>query len=238
MVVDGDGGIFGTAGTFMAESEFEWDGITRGGHTYRDTRDGLGDYRIPDPMRTTKSGGRIPYNQVYQEAGIIRDAACKYETSYGPGWFCPASAGLQYHDLIYEMMDEDHMRRRLTPLAVRGTNKGVSYVDIINGPGDHSCCIGYACQIRLMTLHTTVACGFEYDYYFSSTLPLEARFHFPHAPADCKIKLAFYTKRPNRVDIYKDDVFQPAKNAQVKILRHFPLLKISSGVTKHKIFLD
>ena len=215
MIVDGDGGIFGTAGTFMAESEFEWDGITRGGHTYRDTRDGLGDYRIPNPMRTTSSGGRIPYNQVYQEAGIIRDASCKYETSYGPGWFCPLSAGLKYHDLVYEMMDEDHMNRRLTPLAVRGTNKGIAYLDLINGPGDHSCCIGYACQIRLMTMHTTVACGFDYDYYFSSTLPLEARFHFPHAPADCKIKVAFYTKRPNRVDIFKDDVFQVPKNAQV-----------------------
>ena len=34
MLKDGDGGVFGTAGVYFAESEYEWDGITRGGVTY------------------------------------------------------------------------------------------------------------------------------------------------------------------------------------------------------------
>ena len=49
-------------------------------------------------------------------------------------WFCPASARLEYHDIIYEMMDKDHINRRLTPLAVRENDGG--YLDIINGRQD------------------------------------------------------------------------------------------------------
>ena len=213
IVQDMDGGMFGTAGTYLAESEFEWDGQTRGGVTYTSPRDGLGDYRIPTPMQTRMDGSRIPFEDVYTHAGVVRDPSCEYKTDMEDSnmWFCPASAGLEYHDIIYEMMDEDHINRRLTPLAVRENDGG--YLDIVNGPGDHSCCIGYACSLRLMTLHTTIACGKSYDYYFSSTLPLEAKFHFPFAPESCKIKIAFYTKRPNRVDIHMDDVFVPANNA-------------------------
>merc|ERR1711892_1253199 len=210
IVRDGDGGIFGQAGTFLAESEYEWDGVTRGDVTYSDTRDGLGDYRVPTPMKTRLDGSEIPINEVYSEAGVVRDSSCEYRANV-PGWLCPSTSGLEYHDVIYEMMDEDHLNRRLTPLAIRSEGN----MDIINGPGDHSCCIGYACSLRLMTMHTTVACGKNYDYFFSSTLPLEAKFHFPYAPDTCKIKIAFYTKRPNRVDIIQDDTFIPANNAQV-----------------------
>jgi len=212
IVHDGDGGIFGTAGTFFAEAEYEWDGVERNGATYSDTRDGLGDYRIPTPMKTRLDGTEIPVQDVYSHAGVVRTNDCDYRAT-GPGWFCPDTAGLQYYDLIYEMMDEDHLNRRLTPLAVRSNG----YLDIINGPGDHSCCIGYACSQRLMTIHSTIACGLEYDYYFSSTLPVEAKFHLPYAPESCKIKVAFYTKRPNRVDIEMDGVFVPATNAEVGV---------------------
>jgi hypothetical protein len=64
-------------------------------------------------------------------------------------------------------------------------------------------------------MHSTIACGKDYDYYFSSTLPLEAKFHLPYAPESCKIKVAFYTKRPNRVDIEMDGTFVAANNADV-----------------------
>ena len=66
-----------------------------------------------------------------------------------------------------------------------------------------------------MTIHTTVACGKDYDYFFTSTLPVEAKFHLPYAGEDCKVKVALYTKRPNRVDVEKDGVFMPATNADV-----------------------
>ena len=106
-------------------------------------------------MKTTLKGGRIPLSQVYSEAGVIRAPGCTYLPT-APGWFCPSSTGIEYWDVVYEMMDEDHFKRRLSPLAVRGTG---GYLDIINGPTDHTCCIGYACSMRLQTYHTTVACG-------------------------------------------------------------------------------
>ena len=48
----------------MAEAEYERDGVTRGGVTYSDTRDGLGDYRIPKPLLTNMDGSRIPVEQI------------------------------------------------------------------------------------------------------------------------------------------------------------------------------
>ena len=210
IISDGDGGVLGSAGTLIAESEYEWDGVERDGVTYADTRDGLGDYRIPSPMKTDLDGSEIPIDQVRSNFGVVRDDTCSYDAN-APGWFCPAATGLQYYDLVYEMMDEDHFRRRLTPLAVRSDG----YVDIINGPGDHSCCIGYACSLRMMTIHSTISCGKDFEYFFSSTLPIEAKFHLPDAPENCKIKVALYTKRPNRVDLEMDGVFVPATNAAV-----------------------
>ena len=192
----------------MAEAEYEWDGVTRGGVTYSDTRDGLGDYRIPKPLLTNMDGSRIPVEQIVSDYGIVRNSDCEYRADM-PGWFCPSNNGYHYYDMIYEMLDEDKDRRRLTPLAIVGNG----YIDITNGPCDHSCCIGYACMIRLMTLHTTMACGVEYDYYFSSTTPLKAKFHFPDAPADCLVKIKFYSKRPNRIDLSKDGVPVLANNA-------------------------
>jgi len=47
------------------------------------------------------------------------------------GWLCPRDL-LEYYDLVIESMDNDHERRRLTPLAVRSDSK---YLDLINGPG-------------------------------------------------------------------------------------------------------
>ena len=219
MIIDEDGGIFGEAGTMLPESEFEWDGVTRvqpdGSRvTYSSTQDGLGDYRIPKPMQTRLDGSMIPINEVRQDFGIVRNSDCVWKHNV-PGWWCPKGSGeneLRYFDIVFESMDADFQRRRLTPLAIRSEG----YIDIVNGPGDHSCCIGYACQIRLMTLHTTVACGKQYDYFFSSTTPMSMKFHFPQGPEDCKVKISFYTKRPNRIDLKMDDILQVATNAQMK----------------------
>ena len=145
MIIDESGEIFGAVGTLLAESEYEWDGITRmqpDGRTvrYKDTRDGLGNYRIPKPMQTRMDGSRIPMSQVYSDVGIVRNSNCQWR-NYVPGWFCPRGEGadeLRYYDVMVESLDADHERRRLSPLAVR--SEGI--IDIINGPGDHSCCIG------------------------------------------------------------------------------------------------
>ena len=47
-----------------------------------------------------------------------------------------------------------------------------------------------------------------YLRYFSSTTPMEMRFHFPQADEQCKVQINFYTKRPNRIDLEMDDVFK------------------------------
>ena len=47
VVFDKEGTILGAPGHLTAEREYEWDGVNRGGVTYKSTRDGLGDYRIP-----------------------------------------------------------------------------------------------------------------------------------------------------------------------------------------------
>ncbi|CBY40006.1 unnamed protein product [Oikopleura dioica] len=211
-VMDIDGGVFDVPGTLFAESEYEWDGVTRatadgGSITYSDTRDGLGDYRIPKPLITAMDGSKIPIDDVIQERGIVRNANCDYRPD-GPAWFCPLS-DFRYYDLVYDMMDNDKMSRRLTPLALVANG----HADIINGPCDHSCCIGYACSLRLMTLHSTVACGQDYDYYFSSTTPLKAKWYFADAPADCKILVKFYSKRPNRMNFFMDGELSLATNA-------------------------
>ena len=55
----------------------------------------------------------------------------------------------------------------------------------------------------------------KYDYYTSSTTPLKFKFHFPSpAPEDCKIKISFYTKKPNRVDLKIDGLLKLATNAK------------------------
>ena len=40
------------------------------------------------------------------------------------------------------------------------------------------------------------------------------KFHFPQAAEECKIKVSLYTKRPNRIDLKMDNVFQIATNAK------------------------
>ena len=118
MLVDEDGSLFGgTGATMIPESEYEWHGHTKDGVSYADTRDGLGDYRVPKPMQVKKDGKKIPMSEVYTHPGIIRTNNCIWKNEV-PGWLCPRD-DLKYHDLIVESMDEDHERRRLTPLAVR-----------------------------------------------------------------------------------------------------------------------
>ena len=213
MIVDNDGGIFGEAGTLVGESEYEWDGQTRGGVRYKDPTDGLGDFRIPAPMRVDMKGKKIPTSAIYTHAGVVRSPDCQYKGDYS-GWFCPKSTGLEYYDLVYESMDPDHMTRILTPLAVRSEDK---YLDLINSPADHTCCIGYACSMRLSTIHTTVACGKAYDYMFSSTLPISQRIHFAYAPPECKIRLSLYSKRPNRIKVFNGDQEMLPTNARLNI---------------------
>ena len=209
ILIDEEGGFLGQRGTIHAESEHEWLGITRGSVTYSNDTFGVGDSIIPAAMRTTINGDPIPDSDVYTEAGIVRDSSCSYNEMV-PGWFC-ADFSMEYHDLIIESLDEDYQRRRLSPVAVRSNGK---YLDFINGPHDYSDCIGYSCSIRLSLFHTTVACGHEFEIFFSSTLPMNLRFHLPYTPDGCTIKVSIHAQRPNRLDLIMDGDHQLATNAE------------------------
>ena len=175
LINDEVGDFLGHIGSYVAEAEYEWDGVTRGGKTYSDTRDGLGDYRIPKTLLTELNGNRVPVDDIAPHKGIIRDDSCTYHTEY-LGWICRRDNGLRHFTMNYQFMDVDHMLRRITPLAVRSDT---GYIDLINGPADHSCCVGYACMIRLNSYWMTMGCNHYYDFHFSGTIPKKMKFHLP-----------------------------------------------------------
>ena len=210
LIVDEIGDLIGYKGSIFSESEYKWEGVTRNGHTYVDTQPGLGDYRIPRGMLTTLDGKRIRVEDYAPEKGVIRDENCVYDPKI-PAWFCKEDT-LTHFMMNYQFMDVDHMVRRLTPLAIRSET---GYIDVVNGPADHSCCVGYACMIRLNTYWTTQACGHIYDYYFTSTLPKRMNFHLPdYVNKECKIYLTFYTAKPNRIDVKMDGIYMVPTNGK------------------------
>ena len=76
------------------------------------------------------------------------------------------AASLKPARLIIESLDSDHTSRSLTPVAIATGG----YVDLINAGQDHQKpkdCGGYGCLSRLMTFHTTVAVGRNYDIAFT-----------------------------------------------------------------------
>ena len=219
LIVDEDGSYLGYPGSYVSEAEYEWDGVSRGGNTYSDTRDGLGDYRIPKTMLTELDGTRIPVNDFAPHKGVHRDSTCEYDPDH-LGWFCgrgDPTNDLTHFMMNYQFMDVDHMLRRITPLAVRSQD---GYIDIINGPQDHSCCVGYACMIRLNSYHMTMGCNLYYDFHFSGTIPKKMNFHLPdYVKAgkwadNCKVYLNFYLGKPYRVDVQADGIFIPPTNAR------------------------
>ena len=84
--------------------------------------------------------------------GIIRNSNCTYRAHW-QAYEC--GADLNYEMLIIESMDSDTETRRLSPVAILGDG----YVDLINGPQDHSWCTNYACRKRLSTFMALVATG-------------------------------------------------------------------------------
>ena len=227
----------------MGEVEYGWTGIKRGSQApYDKPLAGLSDDIVPSTLKFDINNR--PYSSFYSDVGIYRDNQCTYtegvEGQYGHlgTWFCPASTA-EYYDVTYESMDLDFLTRKLTPLAIRAGG----YLAIVNGPADHSQCLGYGCSLREMILHSTLACNKEYDFYISSNFPLHSRFNIPFAPADCLIKMTIYNKRPNRVDTYVNGEFVVANNAELDSngslkwtkgsSEHIPTLKSPLGSNYH-----
>ena len=163
LIVDEEGVIGGSGKveTYMSHSEFEWNG---------DPAFGLGDYRIPTTMNN-KNGEFIPIDTYAPKKGAVKASDCIF-SNISNGYSCGDER--EYSYLIMESLDGDTEVRRLSPIGVRSSD---GHIDLINGPSDHSCCSGYACQVRISMFKILFACGMEYDIHASSTLPSKIRFH-------------------------------------------------------------
>lgn len=86
------------------------------------------------------------------------------------------------------------------------------YLDLINGPKDHSWCSGARCNKRLSLFTPLVTPDSSYDIFFSSTPPKQLRFRFIDASAQYKVRLAVYYFSSQRIDLYKNDQFVDPTN--------------------------
>ncbi|XP_065139309.1 fibrocystin-L-like [Paramisgurnus dabryanus] len=196
LLKDLDGSFLGAVGAVVPYSEYEWNG---------DQRHGLGDYRIPKVMLTALNGSRIPVNQIAPNKGVIRDS-CTYMNT----WQSYKCFGLNYQMLVIESMDADTETRRLSPVAILGD----TYVDLLNGPQDHSWCTGYACKKRVSLFHSIVATNKSFDIYFTSTTPQKLRLMMLNANTTEAVRVAIFYSNPQRLDVYVNDNLVAPTNAQ------------------------
>ncbi|XP_028646739.2 fibrocystin-L-like [Erpetoichthys calabaricus] len=196
LLKDLDGSLLGQSGTVVPQSDYQWGG---------DTRYGLGDYRIPIVMLTYLNGSRIPINEIAPNKGVIRDPSC----TYMPSWQSYKCFTLDYEILVIESLDSDTETRRLSPLAVLADG----YVDLLNGPEDHSWCTGYSCYRRLSTFHTIVATNKSFSVYFTSTSPQSLRLMLLNADNSKAVRVAIFYSNPQRLDVYANNQLVAPTNA-------------------------
>ncbi|XP_033758994.1 fibrocystin-L-like [Pecten maximus] len=198
LIKDDDGSFLGTKGAVISKSEWQWNG---------DTRRGLGDYRIPREMLTIVSGERINVSTIAPHKGIIRNDKCQYRST----WQAYECHDLDYHMMIIESLDADTETRRLSPVAILGDG----YLDLINGPQDHSSCTQPTCHKRLSTFMSIVATGKQYVVYFSSTSPKTLRLFLLNANEHEAVTVGVWYSQSNRRDVYMDDDLVQAKNSRM-----------------------
>ncbi|XP_068094025.1 fibrocystin-L-like [Hyperolius riggenbachi] len=192
LLKDLDGSFLGQIGAVVPQSEYQWDG---------DTRDGVGDYRIPKVMLTRLNGSRIPVAEIAPNKGIIRDSSCVYMSS----WEAYKCFGLNYEMLVIESLDSDTETRRLSPVAVLA--KGDGYVDLLNGPSNHDFCSGYSCRKRVSLFHPIVATNKSYEVFFTSTSPQKLRLKLLNADNTKAVRVGIYYSNPQRLDVYVNNIY-------------------------------
>ncbi|XP_033758069.1 fibrocystin-L-like [Pecten maximus] len=113
--------------------------------------------------------------------------------------------------LIIESLDADTETRRLSPVALLGDG----YVDLINGPQDHSSCSQGFCRKRLSTFMSIVATGKNYSLYFSTTSPQTLRLFLLNSDDSQSVIIGIWYSESNRRDVYVRDDLVLAKNARM-----------------------
>ena len=110
--------------------------------------------------------------------------------------------------------------RFLSPVAILANR---IYLDLLNGPKDHSWCSGNRCGQRLSLFTPLVTYGSFYDIYLSSTPPQQLRFRLLDADAAYQVTLAMFYSTSQRVDVYKDNSLVAPVNAVFDDNRHIIL---------------
>lgn len=215
LLTDIDGKFLGSSGSVISASEYGWG-----------NRTGLGDNRIPANALYDSNGVHLNPSSIYKYRGIVRDeSSCVYWSS----WQAHECHGIDYAMLIIESMDTDTENRRLSPIAILSDNK---YIDLINGPGSHTFCLGYSCQKRISTFIALVASNRSYDIYLTSTPPEQLRFRVIQATSSFKIRISMKYTTPNNIDVYKGSIIIQPKNAYMspygKVLLKDPMGNLSA----------
>ena len=211
LIVDLDGTLIGeSGGTIIPDSAFEWDG---------NPKNGLGYYRVPKPMVTETNGDRISYASKMPNTGIYRTDQCTWVSQ----WTAYKCSGINHKLLIIESMDRDRRIRRLGPIAVLANAGPNGYIDLVNGPQDHSCCSGYICAERLSTFYTMVATEQEYEIVMSSIPPQVFRFHLLHNEESHPVRVKMWFPKQQRLDIYTGGDYIPPNNKDFSVIDNLKL---------------
>ncbi|CAG5091675.1 Oidioi.mRNA.OKI2018_I69.PAR.g13192.t1.cds [Oikopleura dioica] len=198
LLKDMDGTLTGTGSetSIISQSEYQWRGVD--GFFWSDNVDdsyGLGDYRVPESMLTNTDGTVISIDDYAPHKGLSRGDSCTWDANF-LAYQCVGSSRAH---LIFESLDMDQEERRVAPIGFR-SSKG--YIDLSNGPHDKSCCAGYSCSLRATLNHFVAECGETYDFHCTGTTPTEIQFAMYNVPSSCKIRIAMFTHRQNRQDVF------------------------------------
>jgi len=203
IIYDNDGSFAGDgqAVTIIPDSAFEWEG---------NPMRGLGYYRVPKPMITTLDGQKVPYEDIMPNTGLYRgnDGDCVWDDE----WRLYRCTNINHRLMIIESMDRDSKIRRLGPIAMLANRGPSGYIDLVNGPQDHSCCSGYICAERLSTFITMVATGQEYEVMFTSVSPQNFRLHMLYNQGGEGTLLKIWFQKQQRYDIYVNNEFMAPNN--------------------------
>ena len=203
LIHDTLGAFTGRPSTVIAKAEFQWGG---------DRRRGLGDYRIPKSLLTANDGSKIGASTIAPHKGINRGTFNQSQCMWKSMWNAYHCTDLKHRMLVIESMDADTEVRRLSPVALLSDG----YIDLLNGPQDHGWCDGYTCQQRISTFYGIVSADKYYRLHFSSTNPQHLRFHMLNSNRNDSLSLAIFYRKPQRLDVYVNNVLVDAANTQRK----------------------
>ena len=211
LIVDQDGTLMGqSGGTIIPDSAYEWDG---------NPKNGLGYYRVPKAMVTATNGDKISYASKMPNTGIFRTDQC----TWVPQWTAFKCYGINHKLMIIESMDRDTRIRRLGPVAVLANPGPNGYIDLVNGPQDHSCCSGYVCAERLSTFYTMVATNQEYEIVMTSVPPQVFKFHLLHNEESQPVRVKMWFPKQQRLDIYTAGEYIPPNNKDFSVIDNLKL---------------